>query len=125
MDLPRDWARIERLHRECQYWLSRTELEIRMEMERRVEARLKEIAGKKRMLLKHDVEVAMEIDRIAAGLKPLPKLVPMGTGGHLNPGNRRNQQRVAAGQPRMGEENRLRREQNPPEDIRRWRSNIG
>lgn len=109
MDLPRDWARIEKLHRECQYWLSRTELEIRMEMERRVEARLKE----------------MEIERIAAGLKPLPKLVPMGTRGHLNPGNRRNQQRVAAGQPRMGEENRLRREQDPPEDIRRWRSNIG
>lgn len=110
MEPASDWARLKRVYDEEEYWRTKGELAVRVEMECRLAAyfeRKKNVA---------------EVARIAAALAPRPRLVDIGTSGHLNMQNRLNRDRAAAGQPRQRELNQIRREQaDQPEDIRRWR----
>ncbi len=113
MELPKDWARIQQTFEEEQFWRSKGELAIRQEMERRLEAYFARKASA----------------AVPLSLPPLrPRLVDMGTTGHLNRGNRLNRDRALAGLPRQREINQMRREAaldttDDPEDIRIWRPN--
>lgn len=104
MELPKDWARIQNAYEEEEYWRRQGELAIRQEMERR----LADYFAKK---------AASGV----SSLSPLPRLVPMGTTGHINHQNRVNRDRAQAGLPRQRDLNQQRREAPDIEDIRRWR----
>jgi hypothetical protein len=112
MELPKDWVKLQSAYEEEQEWRNKGELAIRQEMERRLVVYFRRKAE------------AAEVARVAGTLPPpRPRLVDMGTTGHMNAQNRQNRDRAAAGLPRQRDLNQMRRQaEEQVEDIRRWRN---